>query len=349
MPTVASLPSIVGPAQLQLRGPVCMCQSHCQVMKCNFQINYVKCEHMVTEQDISKLLSFLKGLSDQVSDVSSSIQSLLKKVDSGEISTSKGITFLEVKYHLLLSYLMNLTYVMLQKTEGRKLSGCPAVDRLVEMRTVLERMRPIDQKLQYQVDKLVKTALTGAIAENDPLRYRPNPANLRSKLEEEENQDESSEEEEEEAKPKKYVPPKVVAMHYDGDETVKQRQEKQLEKAKKRALSSALMQELKGEYFDGPEEVREGVNLHRLKEDKEARHKIEYEEDYFVRLPVTRKEKQAQRRLATTSSLKSLTRFDDITALDQTREDMPAKKKKLPSKLRKKLQKSAAKKRKRKF
>ncbi|XP_038070230.1 neuroguidin-like [Patiria miniata] len=303
------------------------------------------------EREVVKLQSLLKGLSDQVSSVSSSIQSLLKKVEDGEVSTSKGVSFLEVKYHLLLSYLMNLTYVMLQKTEGRKLSGCPAIERLVEIRTVLERMRPIDQKLQYQVDKLIKTAATGAVAENDPLRYKPNPANLRSKLDdEEEGEDESSDEEEDDAKPKKYVPPKVVAMHYDGDETMKQRQEKQLEKAKKRALSSALMQELKGEYFDGPEEVRESVSLHRLNEDKEARHKTEFEEDYFVRLPVTKKEKQAQRRLATTSSLKSLTRFDDISALDQTHEDMPVRKKrKLPSKLRKKLQKSASKKRKRKY
>ena len=80
------------------------------------------------------------------------------------------------------SYLMNLTYVMLQKTEGRPVSGCPAVDRLVEIRTVLERVRPIDQKLQYQVDKLVKTAATGVVAENDPLHFKPNPANLRSKV-----------------------------------------------------------------------------------------------------------------------------------------------------------------------
>ncbi|XP_033625966.1 neuroguidin-like [Asterias rubens] len=300
------------------------------------------------EQDVVKLIASLKGLSDQVSGVTASVQTLLKKVEDGEVSTSKGISFLEVKYHLLLSYLMNVTCVMMRKTEGRKLSGNPSIEHLVEIRTVLERMRPIDQKLHYQVDKLVKTAATGTIAENDPLRYKPNPGNLLSKLDEEDAEDSSDDDEV--AKPKKYVPPKVVAMHYDGDETVKQRQEKHLEKAKKRALSSALMQELRQEYFDGPEEVREGTHLHRLKDDNEARHKREYEEENFVRLQVTKKEKQAQRRLTTTSSLKSLTRFDDISILDQSHEDMPTKKKrKLPSKLRKKLQKSAAKKRKRNY
>ena len=93
----------------------------------------------------------------------------------------------EIVYHCfwlltLCSYLMNVTCVMMRKTEGRKLSGNPSIEHLVEIRTVLERMRPIDQKLHYQVDKLVKTAATGTIAENDPLRYKPNPGNLLSKV-----------------------------------------------------------------------------------------------------------------------------------------------------------------------
>lgn len=72
---------------------------------------------------------------------------------------------------------------------------------------VLEKMRPIDHKLKYQIDKLVRTAVTGSLgktcflfpgglvcqqlckvrfvlvaAENDPLQLRPNPGNLISKV-----------------------------------------------------------------------------------------------------------------------------------------------------------------------
>ncbi len=71
-------------------------------------------------------------------------------------------------------------------------------------------MRPLDQKLKYQIDKLVRTAVTGSLgksfiltrfvidrtyeeqsltwlmgflsAENDPLHFRPNPHNLVSKV-----------------------------------------------------------------------------------------------------------------------------------------------------------------------
>lgn len=48
---------------------------------------------------------------------------------------------------------------------------------------VLERIRPIDQKLRYQIDKLIKAANTGqAIGRNDPLQFKPNPDALVSKV-----------------------------------------------------------------------------------------------------------------------------------------------------------------------
>ena len=48
----------------------------------------------------------------------------------------QGISFLEVKYEMLLSYLVNLTYILLQKSNGESIAGDKAVERLVEIRTV---------------------------------------------------------------------------------------------------------------------------------------------------------------------------------------------------------------------
>lgn len=53
-------------------------------------------------------------------------------------------------------------------------------ERLIEIRTVLERIRPIDQKLKYQIEKFVKISLTGTSDKNDPSRFRANPANMMS-------------------------------------------------------------------------------------------------------------------------------------------------------------------------
>lgn len=51
----------------------------------------------------------------QVSDV---VGSMLERVKAGELSTEFGLSFLEVKYHMLLNYLINLTYVVLRKCSG---------------------------------------------------------------------------------------------------------------------------------------------------------------------------------------------------------------------------------------
>lgn len=52
----------------------------------------------------------------QVSDV---VGNMLQRVKTGELSTEYGLNFLEIKYHMLLNYLINLTYVVLRKCSGK--------------------------------------------------------------------------------------------------------------------------------------------------------------------------------------------------------------------------------------
>jgi U3 small nucleolar ribonucleoprotein protein LCP5 len=51
----------------------------------------------------------------------------------------------------MVDYMTNLTYLMLRKSFGKSIADDPSVERLVENRTVLEKMRPIEKKLKYQV------------------------------------------------------------------------------------------------------------------------------------------------------------------------------------------------------
>lgn len=196
-------------------------------------------------------------MNNNVKQVSDLVENMLQKVKSGEISTEHGLSFLEIKYHMLLNYLINLTYVVLRKCSGQKIEKDPSIDRLVEIRTVLEKIRPIDYKLRYQIDKLVKTAVAGSTNTSDPTSFKPNPNNLISQIPEgehsnSENSDESDDENdnedggnEEKTKKSKdssssknnvYVPPKLQSVHYDGDESKVDRSKRQVERARKRAL-----------------------------------------------------------------------------------------------------------------
>merc|ERR1712038_2037234 len=63
-----------------------------------------------------------------------------------------------------------------------KIENDPAIERLVTNRTVLEKIRPIEQKLKYRIDKAVKVADTGQVSAADPMNFKANPAALVSKL-----------------------------------------------------------------------------------------------------------------------------------------------------------------------
>ena len=59
---------------------------------------------------------------------------------------------------LMLSYCSSIVFYLLLKAEGRSVKDHPVIERLVEIRLYLEKLRPIDKKLQYQVRRL--TALS---------------------------------------------------------------------------------------------------------------------------------------------------------------------------------------------
>ena len=51
------------------------------------------------------------------------------------------------------------------------------VNRIVENRVVLEKLRPLEKKLQYQIDKILQMT-DDVITADDPLNLKPNLDNL---------------------------------------------------------------------------------------------------------------------------------------------------------------------------
>ncbi|KAL7840889.1 hypothetical protein AOLI_G00262120 [Acnodon oligacanthus] len=302
------------------------------------------------DDDLPKAVQLLNKLTEQVVSVTSHVRDLIKKVHEKAYRTSKGLSFLDLKYHLLLFYLQDVTHLMCVKTNGQSLIDSAAVQRLVTIRTVLEKMRPLDQKLKYQIDKLVRTAVTGSLSENDPLHFRPNPENLVSKFSEHEEDDDDDEDGDKKDSQKagltndrKYRPPKIAPVPYAGDLTEADRQKELADKQKKAALRSSVIQELRQQYSDAPQEIRDRQDFQTDREIREEQHRKYYEESMMVRLSLSREQKAKKRRMVgMTTQLGNITHFSDITALtgrqavdlDSTR---PKKKKKMVKKSKKKL------------
>lgn len=232
--------------------------------------------------------------------------------DLKEEEKKEGISFLDMKNRVLASYTSNLGYLMLKKCHGKGLEGEAAVDRLVENRTVLEKIRSIDQKLRYQVDKLVNIAENGAVDANDPLRYKPNPGGLISKLDEDEEAGEDAEETGKPGADLKYKPAMNVPQYYS-EQGREDRAAEEEGRRKKKALSRSIMDSIKEQYLDAPEEVYHKADTMRAKFIEEEKERTRLEEEHFIRLPVTKEDRMRRKSMMTMGTM-----GDDLTAFGKS-------------------------------
>ncbi|KAF2134522.1 hypothetical protein P153DRAFT_3556 [Dothidotthia symphoricarpi CBS 119687] len=111
------------------------------------------------------------SLQSLLATLTSSIQSATEALPKDDILPPKeGISLLDVKNELLLSYLQNLVFLILLKLRARSsTNGDPkvqdlhpqdeVVQKLVELRVYLEKgVRPLENRLKYQIDKIIRTA-----------------------------------------------------------------------------------------------------------------------------------------------------------------------------------------------
>lgn len=236
------------------------------------------------------------------------IESLNKKVSNVDFETKDGLSFLELKNHVMLDYMTNLTYIMLRKCSGKSINGEKAIERICEDRTVLEKMKPTEKKLRYQIDKAIKVAESGQMSSDDPLNFRPNLSALKNEGsgdEDETDEDEASGDEATTSDTKKvgkYVPPKNIPAFDSGDVETLERNEE--ERNKKRSLSKSIMEDLRRQHSDLPDE--EHSNVHdtmRAQQIAKMKERIRYEEDNFMRLPLTKKDKHKRGQMTTIGTL----------------------------------------------
>ncbi|KAI1759785.1 hypothetical protein GGR53DRAFT_122751 [Hypoxylon sp. FL1150] len=106
--------------------------------------------------------------------LTSSLNSALEAAPriSGIEPTQDGVSLLDVKNELLLSYLQNLVFLILIKIRNAKNGSSEELDeedqsdlsdavvkKLVELRLYLDKgVRPLEEKLQFQLDKILRAA-----------------------------------------------------------------------------------------------------------------------------------------------------------------------------------------------
>lgn len=100
-------------------------------------------------------------------------QSISNHTNNNKYSAeSDGLDYLQVKNGIMLSYLIDLTMLLKYRLEGNSSSSDSGsntdqaqkecLTRLLEMRTILIKIRPLEKKLRYQIDKLLALSTLGA-------------------------------------------------------------------------------------------------------------------------------------------------------------------------------------------
>lgn len=68
------------------------------------------------------------------------------------------MSYIDVKFNLLAFYSMNLAFYILMKVQGLSVKEHPVIRRMIYIKTLLSKLKPIDKKLDYQITKLLRMA-----------------------------------------------------------------------------------------------------------------------------------------------------------------------------------------------
>lgn len=110
----------------------------------------------------SDLTSLLKTIGDALS----ASQTAFPEDSDSLLGSTDGISLLDVKNDLLLSYLQHLVFLILLRLQNvsnpaptQKELNKKVISKLIELRAYLDRgCRPLESKLRYQIDKVLRAA-----------------------------------------------------------------------------------------------------------------------------------------------------------------------------------------------
>ncbi|CAG8512185.1 7674_t:CDS:2, partial [Cetraspora pellucida] len=274
--------------------------------------------------EIPDFLKLINELKIKAKEIKEQICITTNRVNNQSLKTNCGVSLLDIKYHTLLQYITNLAFLIHLKLDGKSISNHPVISNLVELRIILEKIKPVEQKLKYQIDKLIRATTIENITEKnfnlttnntDLLSFKPNPQDFVSKVDDTNDKVDKVE---------IYKAPKLAPVHFD--EGSHSAHEKERSRLVARASKSRIIKDLIAEYDDKPEEldatggVRAEMMYDKRIEEKLAE-RSRYEEENFVRLPIPKNElktlKNSSRKLEN-----DFENFNDFNSLATIQDDV---------------------------
>ncbi|CAK9039412.1 unnamed protein product [Durusdinium trenchii] len=263
----------------------------------------------VSSTECTELLQALKDMRKKLTtlqkDAAVLEEKCVQRANQPRKASKAPASYVEMKVQLLLSYLISLTYYLLLKVKGVSLRDHPVVLRLLWIRTLIEKLKPVDQRLQYQMNKLLqwKDAKAAEQLAGSTDAHALRPGQLVASVQDEDAEDAQEAEElasapkDEEGHLGAYKPPKISQVEYTGDHiSMQERAEKELDRKKARLERSEFMRSLREEFTDAPREIMAEERSARVeKATRMLREQQEFEEDTMQRVKVKKAELRRQK------------------------------------------------------
>ncbi|KAI3747270.1 hypothetical protein L6452_09724 [Arctium lappa] len=107
-----------------------------------------------------ELVGLLSELNEAVEQLETKVDPILSKLKEEKNLNKTGIQYMELKKQLLLSYCQAITFHLLLKSEGHSVRDHPVLARLVEIKNLLDKMKPLDENLSFDVEDFLKKQAT---------------------------------------------------------------------------------------------------------------------------------------------------------------------------------------------
>ncbi|XP_061988204.1 protein THALLO isoform X2 [Rosa rugosa] len=102
-----------------------------------------------------ELVGLLAELNDALEELENRVDPILIKVRRGEVMMEGGMRYLEVKQLLLLAYSQAITFYLLLKSEGQQVRDHPVLARLVDIKSLLDKMKQLDENLPSDLEEII--------------------------------------------------------------------------------------------------------------------------------------------------------------------------------------------------
>ncbi|KAI8899392.1 hypothetical protein BC833DRAFT_585750 [Globomyces pollinis-pini] len=243
------------------------------------------------------------------------------------LQVNNGVSLLNVRLITFLAYLSNLTLLSISKLNNNLKFKDSIIWNLVQFRNVLEKSKPLELKLKYQIDKLIKMATLNTDNQNsnilnandsiDPLQFKPNPSSMFNDDNENADDGKKSKNKQDTDNSGIYRPPRLAPLHYDPDQSLKKT--KLSSHLRDVASKSRLIRDLQTQYDDRPEEYdAEGTGygareVGASKEDEIWKEREAFEEENFIRMNMSKKDKKMAMKIGKQGGLMRFrNEFDDL-------------------------------------